>query len=251
VAALAVDVEPTVFWNGSSDDFAARLAGWCDAVGFREGDAPGQHGHISVTSPPTNGSSGRKVVDRYLRPLGLEESSVTFTDIHPVFFVKYGSSRQNGRRQQGDAIRDEYDAIVRELGMVRSSLPVRPATAKLPGLAATRFSDRIVKDLAQASAELIVTLGPEVWNTLVLIPELRARPPCSSFEGLYGPKYGSAGTLSIAGRTVAWLPLVHPGLLKGEAAASAPDVDPRRRTIPGWNTLHSRWVLAQMAKPVT
>ena len=245
VAALAVDVEPTVFWNGSADNFALRLAEWSEAVGFREGDGRGQHGYISATSPPTNGSSGQKVVDRYLRPLGIEESSVTFTDVYPVFFVKYGSGR--GRREQGDAIRDEYDGIGSELGLVRSSLPARPAPANLPRLAATRFADRLVSDLTQASAELIITLGPEVWATLLLIPELRARPPCSSFEALYGRAYGSTGALSIGGRNVAWLPVVHPGLLRGEATSEL-ELDPGQRTHAGWNALHSRWARAQQTE---
>lgn len=247
VTALAVDVEPTVFWDGATDDFAARLAGWRESVGFREGDAPGLHGHVSATSPSTNGSSGRKVVDRYLRPLGLKESSAAFTDICPVFFVKYGSG--GGRREQGDAIRDEYDPIAREMGLMKSTLPARPTAARLPRLAAARFAGRIVSDLAESSAELVITLGPEVWNTLVLIPQLRARPPVTSFKDLYGLTYGSMGTLQVAGRTVDWLPLVHPGLLRGgEIAEPGEDVDPTRRTSRGWNVLHSRWAVTQQAR---
>jgi len=38
---------------------------------------------------------------------------------------------------------------------------------------------------------------------------------------------------------VEWLPLVHPGLLKGTAQQDA--MHPAQRTGPGWNWLHSEW----------
>lgn len=237
VAALAVDVEPTVFWNGATDDFSARLTAWYEKVGFKVGDGPGQDGRIDPTSPPLNGSSGRTVVERYLRPLGLEEASVTFTDIYPVFLVKYRSG--SGRRHQGDAIRDEYDRVAAHLGRMKASVPARARPSKLPKMAAARFSQRIVDDLARSCAEVVITLGAEVWQALLLIPELQAKPPCSSFNALFGPLYGGTGTLLIAGRKVAWLPLVHPGLLRGKPAPT--EVDPRKRTTGGWNTLHARW----------
>ena len=176
--ALAVDVEPTVFWDGKADDFVARLSEWRNAVAFAEGDGPGQHGRMLSTSPSANGSSGRKVVTQYLQPLGLDEASVTFTDICPVFFVKRsGKASRTGRREQGDAIVEEYDSIARDIGCAPSTLPVRPPAAKLPAMAATEFGDRLVAQLLDASPDLVITLGTEVWSTLLLLPSIRARPP--------------------------------------------------------------------------
>ncbi|HSY25231.1 MAG TPA: hypothetical protein VK841_24065, partial [Polyangiaceae bacterium] len=104
VAALAVDVEPTVFWDGNADDFGESLARWKRDVGFLDG----KHGEVLPASPTTNGSSGEKVVRHYLEPLGISADRATFTDVYPVFLVKTSNGK---RREQGDAIREEYDTI--------------------------------------------------------------------------------------------------------------------------------------------
>ncbi len=41
VAALAVDVEPTVFWKGDPAGFPEALAQWKARTGFIDGDSPG------------------------------------------------------------------------------------------------------------------------------------------------------------------------------------------------------------------
>lgn len=236
VAALAVDVEPTVFWDGDADDFGERLALWKRQVGFIDG----KHGMISSVSPSTNGSSGTKVVQRYLAPLGITAARASFTDVYPVFLVKTATG---ARREQGDAIREEYDSIAPRIGMPVCSLPTRISSAKLPGLAAAAFGGRLIADMSAASASLVITLGEEVWNTLLAIPSLRARHPSQTFSDLYGDAYGKTGSLTVNGREVAWLPLVHPGLLKGEAEPGA-EVPSEGRTVRGWATLHARWAAA-------
>jgi hypothetical protein len=235
VAALAVDVEPTVFWDGDTDDFGTRLAAWKNDVGFVDG----QHGSISPTSPSTNGSSGDKVVRHYLVPLGLNAKRVTFTDVYPVFLVKTSTG---SRREQGDAICKEYDSIAAAMGRRPSSLPSRISAARLPGIAASTFGERLVADLTEAAPPLIITLGEEVWNTLLSIPPLRARPPRPTFAEMYGDAYGAVGEVSIGGRTIPWLPLVHPGLLKGTLDPAA-DIAQGARTVNGWATLHARWAV--------
>jgi hypothetical protein len=114
VAALAVDVEPTVFWDGDADDFGERLARWKRDVGFIDG----KHGTVSPVSPSTNGSSGAKVVRHYLRPLGIAAARVTFTDVYPVFLIK---TTKGARREQGDAVREEYDSVAPRMAMPRCS----------------------------------------------------------------------------------------------------------------------------------
>lgn len=234
VKALAVDVEPTVFWDGNADDFAGRLADWKAATGFVEG----KHGTISAVSPSTNGSSGADVVRSYLEPLRIDVASVTFTDVFPVFLVKTSSGK---RREQADAIRSEYDPIAEQLGFRVCTLPPRISNAKLPKAAASMFGAKLMSELAEAEAPLAITLGAEVWETLRAMPALAARPPCEVFTSLYGDAYGSLGSMKVAGREVAWLPLVHPGLLKGALNANG-QVDPAVRTIQGWGVSHARWV---------
>ena len=233
VAALAVDVEPTVFWDGNADDYGERVARWKRDVGFVEG----KHGSISPASPAANGSSGDKVVRRYLTPLGIDAGRATFTDVYPVFLIK---TSNGARREQGDAIRDEYDSVASQMGRQPCSLPARIPSSNLPALAASTFGARLVADLAAAAAPLIITLGEEVWATLLAIPSLHARPPAASFTDLYGDKYGARGAVTVNGREVAWLPLVHPGLLKGTADPAA-GVATGARTVKGWATLHARW----------
>jgi hypothetical protein len=156
--------------------------------------------------------------------------------VYPVFLIKASTG---ARREQGDAIRDEYDSIAERMAMPRCSLPPRIAPDRLPALAASTFRDRLLADLLAAAAPLVITLGSEAWDTLLAIPPLRARPPRARFEDLYTAQ-GSVGSLQINGREVTWLPLVHPGLLKGKADADT-EVAPGKRTAGGWITLHARW----------
>jgi hypothetical protein len=101
----------------------------------------------------------------------------------------------------------------------------------------------LVADLSAAAAPLIVTLGKEVWDTLLAIPSLHARPPRETFTDLYGDAYGATGSLTVNGRDVVWLPLIHPGLLKGEPDRAA-DIPAGTRTVKGWATIHARWAVA-------
>ena len=223
VAALAVDVEPTVFWNGDPAAFTKMLAKWKAITGFIEGDEPGAHGWISDVSPPANGSSGSKVEARYLSPLGIEADAAAFTDVYPVFVIKSANRGPDGRREQGDAIRDEYDAIADELGMSRSSLPSRPTTKRLVADAVELFRARILDDLESADAPRVITLGDEALQVLRQIPELEPSAPAATLTDLYGlDVYGRPGQLTINGRRVEWLALAHPGLMRGRAAAASP-----------------------------
>jgi hypothetical protein len=239
VSALAVEVEPEVFWNGDGADFSARLVSWKNATGFDEGDHPGAHGTLAAKSPPTNGSSGRKVEGRYLAALGMDASQAAFTDVCPVFFAKYGQSK---RRPQGTAIEQEYNAIADELRMPTATLPPRPSVNELVGRAVEHYGNQLIADLERADAPLIVTLGEEVLQTLRRLPQLVPDPPAETLPELYDRGlYGAEGTLKVNSSNVRWLPLPHPGLLHGDIApAISPEVD---RGLGGrdWNAAHARW----------
>ena len=107
----------------------------------------------------------------YLAPLSLDAAQAAFTDIYPTFVVKYAGGKQ---REQGNAIEQEYDVIVEDLVMPRSSIPKRPAAVELPDVAVERFGDRIVADLEAAEAPLVITLGEEVSQTLIRLLQLGA-----------------------------------------------------------------------------
>lgn len=239
VKALAVDVEPTVFWDGDHDGFVDRLSDWTAATGFLKGDDRGQHGHIAEVSPSTNGSSGRTVSLRYLPAVGASANQTAFTDIYPVFMVHRGGGK---RRTQGDAIAQEYDSIAPDMIRQPSSLTTRIPPGQVPGLAAKMFGPRIVADLEAADADLVITLGSEPFEALLLLPELAASPPAESLVALFPDGYGRTGTLRVNGRQVDWLPLVHPGLLKGGPnPVGNEDLAAGRRTPGAYNSLHRRW----------
>jgi hypothetical protein len=242
VAALAVDVEPTVFWAGDPANFPEMLASWKATTGFIAGDDPGAHGWISNTSPPANGSSGAKVDKRYLAPLGIAAASAAFTDVYPVFVTKSVGRGSHGRREQGDAIRDEYDSIAEDMGFTASSLPRRPTAKQLVTDSLERFQGHIMRAVEEADAPLVITLGDETLQVLRRIPALTPEPPAETITDLYGERYGSRGHLAVNGRRVEWLPLVHPGLLKGTARQDA--VGPAKPAGRDWNGLHSKWAQA-------
>ena len=240
VAALAVDVEPTVFWNGDPRAFPEMLAEWKATVGFVDGDELGAHGWISDVQPPANGSSGAKVEERYLRPLGIASDAAAFTDVYPVFVVK-SAGRGRGRREQGDAIRDEYDAIADRLGTPPSSLPARPTARELVASAVRLFHSQVLHDLEAADPARVISLGDESLQVLRQIPELKPAPPAATITDLYGAdRYGRPGQLTINGRPVQWLALAHPGLLKGKPKQV--EIHPQKRSGAGWNWLHDQWV---------
>jgi hypothetical protein len=81
IGALAVDDEPTVFWDGA--DAHHRINQWRTAVNWRD-----DWGTISPAAG--NGSSGRIVANEILTPLGITAEQTYFTDCLPYYFVKSG-----------------------------------------------------------------------------------------------------------------------------------------------------------------
>lgn len=120
------------------------------------------------------------------------------------------------RRTHGEAIAEEYDSIAADMGRKPSSLTTRIPPGQVPGLAAEMFGARIVADLEAADADLVITLGSEPFEALLLMPELAVSPPAESLVDLFPDGYGRTGSMRVNGRGVDWLPLVHPGLLNGD-----------------------------------
>jgi hypothetical protein len=158
VGALAVADEPTVFWEG--DDAHELVAAWKSSVGFREGDTPGDWGSARAAG---NGTSGRPVRDRVLRPLGVDVDEAWFTDAVDRFFVKRGGAA----RQQGDVIDAVYQPFAAEAGLPSATIPPRPTPARLVEIAVTEHRDRLRAELVEASAPVVVTLGEEARQVVL------------------------------------------------------------------------------------
>jgi hypothetical protein len=208
VGALAVDDEPTVFWDGA--DAAPRIKRWQDAVRWtpRWG---------SVSAAGGNGSSGRHVVDHVLTPLGVAPEEVCFTDCLPTYFVKSGAA------SQAVAIRDAYSpfAAAQSPPLPPADLPSRPSPTKLVHRAVTEEGPTLRAQIAEAAAPTIVTLGQEAADVLAAIAD--ADRVVLTLEA----GYGRTRPVTVACRQMRWMPLIHPG-----------------NHSPTWKNQHQQWTQA-------
>ena len=207
VGALAVDDEPTVFWDGA--DAAERIAAWKAAVNWSD-----EWG--SVGAAGGNGSSGRHVVEHVLKPLGVAPSAVYFTDCLPTYFVKDGAG------SQAERIRMVYQPFAVQAGLHAADLPPRPRTQELVRRSIVEEGDVLVGQLAESRAPRIVTLGQEaadVFSRITDAESVALRPDAG---------YGKPRSVIVAGAQWEWIPLTHPG----------------NRT-PAWARRHAVWMDAQ------
>lgn len=203
VGALAVDVEPVVFWAGRDPDPGTLIDEWKETVGFSDGDDVGCDGR--VLGVHLNGSSGASVVIHTLEPLGLEPARVWMTDAIPWFFVKYG---MGVKREQGDVFDDIYNPYAKASGRPAAVIPRRPAPAALVAKAVTNEATRLRNELLESGAPVIYTLGEDARQVLVGIADKVSGPPSKQ---LTVDAYGGVGETVVAGRTFAWHALAHPG----------------------------------------
>ena len=119
ISSLAVDNEPSVFWDGS--DQAERIDAWKQRW---FDDAWG-----TVTPTRLNGSSGAKINEDVLLPLGLDRHDVWFTDAVNTYFIKRNDS-------QGQAHSGRFRAFADAVGLERDRTPELP-TRPTPGRAGT------------------------------------------------------------------------------------------------------------------
>lgn len=199
VASLAVDVEPTVFWDGQSPSPEELLATWKAAVGFRDSWGSARVGH--------NGPSGAGLLEHYLRPLELNPRDIAMTDAVPWYFVKQGAG------SQGAAI-ERVNALSRKMALAipAGDLPARPSPRDLVKHAVTSpRRESLRRELLETGAPLIITLGQEPLDAVRGVADSVPEVP----EKLVPDRnYGSRGSAILDGRKFELLPLVHPGLLR-------------------------------------
>ena len=231
IAAMAVDVEPEVFWDGGHA--TSRIAAWKERVGFLDGDAPGYHGHAS---PTTNGPSGSTLDGYFTGPIH-DRGDTVFADVYPVYMVKR-SSPETKRQQQGDALDKKFNPLADRLPATAvgpagpSTLPTRIPPRALPASAVARFGGWLQELLRTLNPDTVITLGQEPWSALDLLPGVELRHHSPDLAATRTQGYGQPGTLHLDGRDVAWIPLAHPGLLQ------SPSADGRN---PSWQHVHAAW----------
>lgn len=211
ISYLAIDQEPWPFWDGH--DEAQRIAKWRRDVEWQ--DAWG------TATPPgkLNGSSGHKLRDHYLTPLGLNTDDVWLTDCLPFFHVWRGPGTQ------GAAMRERYDPFALQHQPLRThELPDRPPAAQLIRRTLASEAGRLLGELDDSQAPVLITLGNE---PLAVIRQLldATLPPKLSHNA-----YGTRHQVPFQGRPLSIVPLVHPAQA-GSGGRSAT-----------WAAAHQRWV---------
>lgn len=215
ISALAVDVEPSVFWTG--DDAGERVYRWREDVGFVEGDTVGTDGRLGTT---TNGPSGLSV-SRYLTALGHDRTDTAFLDVFPLFVVHMTAG------SQGMAIRDHYNPLAPSLASREpSTLPARPTAARLPGLAVERFGGWLGGALHELRPERVVTLGDESWAALRLLG-VESDDQATKLRDVPADRYGAPVRMNWEGRRFEGYRLAHPGVLTKSAE---------------WTARHEAWI---------
>lgn len=215
ISSLAVDVEPTVFWDGKHPSPAELLIDWKAAVEF---DAD-RHGTVR---PGHNGPSGVDLEARILAPLELDPSRVALTDAVPWFFVKHGAG------SQGAAIADRFAPWAEGNGVDPGSLSKRPSVRELPKLAGAEPRRATLRhEIVSIGAPLVITLRQEAVDAIRCVAD-----EVTGVQRTLTPDgYGRIGALGIGGRRFDLLPVAHPGFL-------------RQTKRPEWLAAFGRWEAA-------
>ena len=208
VNALAVASEPCIFWTGIG---AAEI--------IRAIDVPEEAGSLVPASPTLNGPSGRTLDGHYLSPLGLTRADAWLCDLLP-------ESRLNAK-QVAALTRAGYPALAKR-GVV-PAVDLEAAAVPVEFLTSTRPAE-ILAEIAEAKPDVLVTLGDQAIKDFVGTHAGISERSLREFGADPG-SYGRFHPITLGGRTMKLLPLVHPRQAGALGAAS-----------PAWTKLHAEWV---------
>ena len=190
IQALAVDNEPTPFWNGDGEE--ELISAWMKEVNWRD-----TWGGISPAGR-FNGSSGHWVDVNILNKFDVNRDNTWITDCLDTYHL---SSGVTGR------LEDTYKAARKELDLSDWHLPPHPSEDRIVSYAVADHAQRLRSEVEQASPEIIVTLGnaalrvlKELFNTNISITKLSS----------VSAKYGQSFEVRLTGKIAKWYPLAHP-----------------------------------------
>ncbi len=194
IAAMAVDNEPDIFWDGANEP--ELVAAWKKAVEFRPswGEITGA-GHL-------NGSSGRWINENVLPILQASRRDVWLSDCLDLYHCSHDPAAR---------ISDTFAPWARENGMAVPVLPQHPDENAIVKEALAGHRDRLLNELTLAEPQVVVTLGNAALRVLMQLIAGNAEDlPKKLFadETTYG---GRHRVQLLTGAVVEWLPLAHPG----------------------------------------
>jgi hypothetical protein len=202
VGALPVDNEPWPFWDGTgSDELFERWRGQY----FRP--------HWGEAAPSSmNGSSGWKLYEQWLAPLGVSRDDYFVTDCLDTAMMSTGVDRRV-TSAGGDAA--VYHQLIDELGLPAVDMPRHPSESQI--VSGARHNHQRLRDqLAASGAGTIVTLGNAAAR---VVAELGGQRGGSLARDTYQDQRG----VEIGGRGYIWHALVHPAVR------------------PPWTEIHQAW----------
>jgi uracil-DNA glycosylase len=201
ITALPVDNEPTPFWDGDASDAERLFKDW-KAEHFRDGWG-------SVSPAQLNGSSGAKLEELWLAPLGYSRDDAAIVDCLPLSRASVGV-----RKRQSDT----YDPFARQAGAPTATLQEHPSESEIVREALSSQAERLIAQIEAARPELIVTLGNAGARVVAALD--------GQEEGtavLDSSSYGRPRSLDRLG-SARWQALIHP---------AAPV---------SWRTRHKEWM---------
>ena len=140
IKALAAASEPEIFWTGDGVDDPIRKVA-----------IPEEAGRLKPAAPGVNGQSGRALDERCLKPLGIARSEAWLCDLVPHSCMN---------KRQSLAIVRAYLPLMRKLDLPEVVWPREPRSeADWQELVDRRRRDQIASEVAEASPEVLVTLG--------------------------------------------------------------------------------------------
>jgi uracil-DNA glycosylase len=190
IKAMAVDNEPEPFWNGN--DEGELIARWKNAVGFRDGE----WGEV-VGVGALNGSSGQWVDENVLAPLRASRDDARITDCLDTYFSSTGGAAR---------MAETYVSFAERVRLPAAHLPPHPSEASIVEQGVRHHRDRLLRELAAAAPDVVVTLGNAALRVLRIVTGANHAPAKLRADSQYGAKL----ELVVEGRHIAWLPLAHP-----------------------------------------
>lgn len=202
ISALAVDNEPTVFWDGADAD--TRVRAWSERhFNPAWGD---------VAPARLNGPSGSWLRSNVLDPLSAAGAGDQFiTDCLTTYRLSSGAALR---------LADTYEPMVERTDDLESAaLLSHPSESQIVREALQTQTARLTDQIASASPRVIVTLGNAAARVMTHLCGQTADDGTLRPDG-----YGQARAVTVSGRRLAWVSLVHPA------------------TPPIWQARHRDWL---------